>query len=241
MSLAGRRGVLRMALGAAVLPLVASRRALAADVASAPAAISPPACDMIYRRVLQRQLPDGAQITTSRDFRVRFSPMAQGGFMVQGEQVAARVTAPQHLAALARLEEQRVEAGIFPLLLDPGGHIVEGVETPASNEVATALEEVRRRFADHGGEARELLEALHASGAQLTAQLPHDLFAPVRDEVEQRETIVLPWGDEGEVALRFTASRAPDTGLMRVASREVQTSLAGDRRHTSEHWDLFPL
>lgn len=240
MSLAGRRGVLQMALGAALMPLFASRHAVAAPIDISPA-IVPPDCDMIYRRVLQRQLPGGYRITTSRDFLVRFAARAEGGYMVNGQQVAAQVDAPPHLAALARLEEQRVEAGIFPLALDAQGLIVDGEEVPSSQQVAVALDEVRRRFADHGAEVRDLLEALHASGARLTAQMPRDLFAPVREEVEQRETIVLPWGDAGEVSVRFSASRAADTRLMRFASREVATSLEGDQRLTTEHWELFPV
>ena len=232
---AGRRAVLRSAAGLALLPLLVPRAALAAPAA---APIAPPSCDMIYRRTLLRQLPGGLTLTGTRDFRVRFN-LRDGGFLVDGPQVASRVEAPANLASLARLEEQRVERGVFPLALDRLGRIVGGHDIPADLNVTMALADVQRRFEDHGAEVGQLLDALSASGASLTAHLPPDLFAPRQEESEQRQEITLPWGQTGEVRVHFAATRSGDTGLMRLATRDVVTMLEGEERRSTERWELF--
>lgn len=238
-SLAARRAVLRSALGMALLPFLSARSASAAT-GEPGGFIAPPATDMIYRRTLQRQLPGGIMLATTRDFRVRFTSSAMGGYWVDGSQVSARVDAPANLASLARLEEQRVESGIFPLALDQQGLIVDGADVPINHQLVLALEDVRQRFAGEGGEVRDLLDALDASSARLIAYLPQDLFAPPENAMEQRQTITLPWGQTGEVRVRFAASRSPDTHLMRLATREVVTMLEGQERRSTERWELFP-
>lgn len=235
--LAGRRAALRLALGAALLPMFAPRTALAAATASV-GPIVPPTSPMIYRRTLERQLPGGASLVVSRDFAVQFAPLA-GGFSVIGQQVAARVDAPANIGNLAMLEQQRVEDGIFPLLLDRSGLIVDGAETPAANELARALEDVRRQLGAEGAEASTLVEALHMTGTRLSAHLPQDLFSPDPVDRVAREEIRLPWGDAGFVMTRFAALRDPTTRLMRSARREVTTQIGTDERHSAEHWELF--
>lgn len=232
---ADRRAVLRTAAGLALLPVLAPRVAQAAD-ASGP--FAPPSCDMIYRRTMVRQLRDGLSLTGTRDFSVRFSPTDEG-YRIDGAQVASRVEAPASLAALARLEEQRVERGVFPLGLNRLGRIVDGRAMPGDLNVTEALEDVRQRFAGNGAEVAQLLDALSASSASITAYLPLDLFAPALEESEQRQQIALPWGQTGEVRVRFAASRSADTGLMRLATREVVTALEGEERRSAERWELF--
>lgn len=230
-----RRGALRLAIGAALLPLVA--RPALAHATSGPA-IAPPEGSMIYRRVLTRALAGGAEFRVTRDFAVRFASVGRG-FQVSGQQVAAHVEAPANLAELAALEEQRVELGIFPLLLDGAGLIVDGSDDLPNQQIASALAEVRRRLGDTGEEAGQLVEALHATASQLTAQLPQDLFAPAETLREERQQVALPWGDMGEVATRFEAVRDPATGLMRTARRDVITRMGTDERRSGEHWELF--
>ena len=230
-----RRTALRIALGAALLPMLAPRPAFAlGDVP-----IAPPAREMIYRRTLARQLSGGATFRVTRDFAVRFLPL-DGGFQVEGRQIAARVEAPAHLARFAALEEQRVESGVFPLILDHAGRIVDGTEASPSHEFALALDEVRRRHGQNGDEVETLIEALHSTGLRLTSQLPSDLFAPTEVPRLAREEIVLPWGDRGEVVTSFEGLRDPATGLMHSARREVVTRLDGDERSSGEEWGLFP-
>jgi hypothetical protein len=193
---------------------------------------------MVYRRTLERSLPGGAMFRVSRDFSVRFEE-AGAGFVLTGEQVSARVDAPANLADLAALERQRVEVGIFPLLLDGFGQIIDGQEPAQSGEVARAVSDIRQRFGNEGAEASALIAAVHQAGTRLTAELPHDLFAPHESPREAREEITLPWGDRGEVLTVFEAERDPLTRLMRSARREVVTRLGNDERRSSEFWELF--
>ena len=233
---AARREVLRLAIGTAVLPLLGVRRAFAADVPAKH--IAPPGSDMIYRRTLERQLPGGDVFRTTRDFAVRFEQVGRG-FQVSGQQILAHVEAPANLAQLAALEEQRVELGIFPLLLDSAGRIVDGSGDQPNDQIARALDEARRLLGDTGEEAGILIEALHAAGSQLTAQLPIDLFSPAEGPREESQLVTLPWGESGEVATRFEAVCDPQTMLMRSARREVVTRLGQDERRSGEQWELF--
>lgn len=241
MSLADRREALKLAIGCALMPVFASHARAAtitANTIPAGPAITPPDGMMIYRRTMLRELPGGASLEVARDFTVRFERLGEG-FRLTGSQRTARVTAPENLASLARLEEQRVETGIFPLVLNANGHILEGAGTDPSEEVRLALENVQRRFAGRGAEAGELIEALQATSAQLTATLPFDLFCPNHPSRTESQQITLPWGDSGEVTTRFEAERDPQTGLMRNASREVVTRLGGEQRRSLESWALM--
>ncbi len=233
---AERREALRLALGAALLPLFGSRPVLATPATQQ--LIAPPVGDMIYRRILQRDLPGGAQFRVTRDFAVRFEAFGRG-FQLTGQQILAHVEAPANLAQLAALEEQRVELGIFPLLLDSSGRIVDGSDDLPNQQIASALVEVRRRLGETGEEASTLVEALHMAGSQLTAELPHDLFAPAEGPREEHQQVTLPWGDVGEVATRFEAICDPQTRLMRSARREVVTRMGSDERRSGELWELF--
>lgn len=220
-----------------MLPLWAARPALA-NASAAVEPITPPPGRMIYRRSIERQMPGGPALAISRDFAVVFERL-DSGFRITGEQVAARVDWPAPLEHLAALERQRVETGIFPLLLDQAGHIVEGADNGPGEELARALADVRGMMAAAGEEAGALVEALHQSGTQLTAQLPRDLFAPLADERSAREEVILPWGDAGEIETRFTALRDPTSRLMRSARRQVTTRIGNDERRSGEQWELF--
>lgn len=243
MSPSGRRDILRLAFGAAVLPLMASRAFATespAGIQVRDGAIDPPARDMTFRRILRRDLAGGAAIIATRDFCVRFTSLPAGRHLVEGRQIAARVQAPDNLAALARLEETRIEIGGFPLTLDANGAIEPTDQTPPPNAVFTAaLEDVRQRYGNDPDTLRDLIDAIRASSAQFISVPPPDLFAPVRAEVEDRRVIALPWGDSGEVHVRFSAVRNPETGLMRHATRDVTTSLLGETQRSSEQWELF--
>jgi len=238
MTQADRRDVLRRALGCALLPLLATRAGPVLATGGELAAIIPPTAPMIYRRMILRELPGGVAVKATRDFAVRFAA-ADNGFLLSGSQVRAEVQAPAALAAVARLEEQRVESGVFPLSLDRHGRIVDGRIRQPDAAVAQAMVALREHLVQSGPEGRELSATLPADGHLLTATLPTDLFAPHDGVVEQREVIALPWGASGEVQTRFTATRDPATRLMRLAMREVLTTLDGQQRRTLEQWELF--
>ena len=238
-----RRAVLRLAAGAAQLPLASAAGAHPSDPGSA---FAPPDTPMLYVRRLERVFPDGARFSVARSFEVRFEHWG-GGFRVEGRQVGVEVEAPEALAAFARLEREREERGLFPLLLDGNGAIAEGAGTPFATRLDAAVRESLSRIEARaqGAEARaelvRFVQAFHQSAGRLVTELPYDLFAPPAGPRVESRQVALPDGESGEVTVTFTAARDPATGLMREAVREVVTALQGDRRRTLETWHLAPL
>lgn len=233
-----RRALLRLAgLSAVLLPVL--------PAAALTARFAPPAGPMRYTRRLERGLAGGASLVVSRSFAVRFVPEADG-FRVDGEQVAVAVDAPEPLAALAQLERERVESGLFPLELDAAGAIRGLVQPAPSAQLDAAVREASAeidRWQQTPAEREQLrafVEAVHRSAGQLVTELPRDLFAPVDSPREETRAIALPGGDTGQVRMTFAATRDPATGLMREARREVVTDVAGDVRRTIESWTLAP-
>ena len=243
MNLADRRGIIRFALSAALLPALSSQTARAAMGQTR--TISPPSGPMIYRRSVLRTLPDGLVLTVERSFTVQFAPMANG-YRLTGTQASAQVSAPPSLDAFARLEEQRVEQGVFPLLLDGTGLIVGAPSVPRAQEVAEALAVLEARMGYAGkppqsdDEMAQIARSLHDSGTQIGSHLPPDLFAPVDEDWQEQREIALPWGDTGSVLVEFDARRDSATGLMREATRAVTTRLGEDSRRATETWELGP-
>jgi hypothetical protein len=235
-----RRALLRLAGLAAALPLIRPAPALALAV------FAPPAAPMRYTRRLERGLPDGARLTVSRSFAVRFVPEA-GGFRIDGTQAEVAVEAPAALESLARLERERVETGVFPLRLDAAGAIRAVAPSAASAQLDAAVREVTARIeqGQHTPAEREQLrafvDAVHRSAGRLVTELPHDLFAPVDCPRAETRAIALPGGGEGQVRTSFDAEVDPATGLMRAARREVVTEVSGDVRRTVESWSLALL
>lgn len=108
-----RRAALRWAMAAALAPggaaVIAGRKPFA-----------PPAGLMIFKRRLERGLPDGNKLVVARSFAVNFARTTEG-WTVSAEQVAVAVDAPARIAPLAALERQRIETGLFPLTLGRRG------------------------------------------------------------------------------------------------------------------------
>ena len=239
---AGRRKLLRLAGLAVTLPLMPIVSAAAQPVGG----FVPPAGPMLYTRRLERELADGARLTVSRSFAVRFVPEA-AGFRVDGEQVDVEVDAPEPLAEFARLERERVETALFPLQLDPAGTIRGASPAAPGEQLDKAVHEALARIerSAHAPAEREALrafvETVHRSAGELVTELPRDLFAPAASPREDRRELVLPGGETGQVRMTFAGVRDPATGAMREARREIVTEVAGDVRHTVESWSLTPL
>lgn len=237
-----RRALLRLAGCAAALPLLPVVRA----AALAAPRFAPPAAPMRYTRRLERGLVDGASLVVSRSFAVRFVPEGEG-FRVDGEQVDVAVAAPAQIEALARLERERVETGVFPLVLDPAGAIRSGAPTTASAQLDAAVREVGERIEQwqhtpaERAQLHAFVNAIHQSAGRFVTELPRDLFAPVDYPRAESRSLALPGGGTGHVRMSFTATRDPATGLMREARREVATEVAGDVRRTLEDWTLTPV
>jgi len=237
-----RRALLRVTGMAAALSLLRITPA----AAQTSIRFAPPATPMRYTRRLERGLADGTSLTVRRSFAVHFAP-EPGGFRVDGEQVDVVVDAPEALQALARLERERIESGLFPLQLDPAGAIRQVPHPTASARLDEAVREVAARIDrwEHTPAEREELRAfvnaVHQSAGMLVTELPRDLFAPVDCPREEIREVELPGGKAGRVRVTFTAERDGGTGLMREARREIETEVSGDLRRTIESWSLAPL
>lgn len=244
MRLADRRNILRFAVGAALLPILASRSAKALEPVSS--RFSPPTSDMLYRRSIRRILLGGAAIEVTRTFALRFEPSGTG-FRVGEHQTSVDIQAPPSLENYLSLEGDRVESGIFPLVLDSAGQIIGGESAMLSREVEQAISAINRQLQTLTGpnqgadELTMMIESLHQAGTAITSQLPRDLFAPVEAFRREERKIALPWGDAGAVSTAFTAECDPETGLMREAQREVVTRLSGQERRMQEFWSLAPV
>ena len=243
MSGSDRRSVLRFAAAALLFPALSATPLRAAAQGHR---FAPPANPMLYTRRLERGLRGGASFTVSRGFEIRFLREA-GGYRVDGRQVEVEVEAPEALAAFARIEREREELGLFPLLLDETGTIADGAGTPLATQLDAAVSEALAQLeaqAHAPAERAELVRfvnAFHQSAGRLMTELPRDLFAPVETPRSESREVALPGGDTGAVTVTFSAARDPATGLMRQALREVVTDLHGDRRRTLEFWQLAPL
>ena len=237
-----RRGALRLALAAAIAPTLITRQAQAQVIPGG--LIDPPARPMIYRRTVSRDLVDGKSFSVSRFFTVEFHRFADG-FTLQGQQSDVAVDAPAELSSFAGIEASRDESSIFPLALSPFGMIMSHDRQTAS--LPAVQEAVDRTLAALGDqqlaeEERATLaafaSAVHGVGMRITAHMPVDLFAPTGELRRDHQSVVLPNGGEGHVTSRFTGEIDSSTGLMRAASREIVTEIDGNRRMTSEHWNL---
>ena len=243
MSGTDRRSLLRIAAAAILLPAASAWPARAHTPA---ARFSPPHGSWLYERRLERTLGDGARLEVTRSFAVSFAHEAEG-YRVDGEQVGVEASAPEALATFARMERERRDDGVFPLLLDAEGRIRPGAKPYLAAHVDEPVREagIRHDRQAHDPAAREelrrFMEAIRRSAGELLTELPIDLFAP--DEVPriERREVGLPDGSTGLVTMTFTAHRDPATGLMRQAMREVITDLGGSRRHTAERWRLDPI
>jgi hypothetical protein len=236
-----RRQVLRLAAAALLLPAMATMPLRA----RAQQPFVPPARPMLYTRRLERELSGGARFAVSRSFAIEFHAH-DNGYQVVGEQVDVAVDAPESLAPFAKLERERLERALFPLMLDRTGLIQDGVEPVAPPRLDRAVEEALkqiRAFPISESERADLVRfarAVHDSAATLLTELPRDLFAPAGEATLATRTLPLPGGEEGVVTVAYTAEVEPSTGLMRSATREVVTDISGNTRRTLESWTLVP-
>lgn len=246
----GRRRILQLATAFAVMPSLASARAKASTASLLPLGdaiepFSPPTQPMTYKRRIQRQLADGAQLSVERVFAVQF--MKDGsGFRIYGEQTGVEIDAPPALDALMQLERERVATGVFPLDLDQHGIIQFGEDAGEIQQVETALKQVSLRIhssargTQEQQELQDFVSAIHKVGAKLTTSLPLDLFAPAQSKRSFSREIALPDGAIGEVVTSFSAERDPCTRLMQQATRSIVTRMDSDARNTVESWSLVP-
>lgn len=198
-------------------------------------------------RVLQRGIGETAAITVRRSWMVRCQRLGRG-IVTNGEQLAAEVTAPPNLAALAQIEQQRDTSAMFPLMLAEDGTILSSGRAPPSDvAVADALRAAESLIAEQPLPADEreryrlYLAQLHQAGATALDTLPADLLFPAGMPLDLRNSVALPGGVTGQFTLHYSAEPQPDAPWLKRAEREVITSVAGLTRRALEIWTLNPV
>lgn len=239
-----KRSALLLTSVAALLPVAAVSKAvpdLAAPVAQQFVA---PEVPLVLTRTVHRVLPGGKEIVVARRYRIRFVGEALG-YRVDGELLDCEVSAPPPLAALAQLERQRPEVGLFPIRLDSAGRIVqEPLHTPVEalaqgSQVAREQISVAPLTPTDRRDASSFVRQLATQGA-FTAW-PVDLFRPTAGRRSERKDFALPDGSAGSVAVEINARAIAYDGLLDRVERIVTTSLEGTQRVTREEWTLVVM
>ena len=231
-----------LAGAAAIMPVVASAWPTMPVEAAQPRLFSPPATAMVLTRVLKRPLPGGAEVRTRRSYEIRFVS-EESGYRIDGELVETVVDAPPALQALAALERNRPDEGMFPMRLDANGRLIPNSETPpAGQEVREAGKLALETIASIGISASEAKAATDFV-KQVKKQTgrtpwPEDLFNPAPGQRQQVQTIPLPNGAQGHVSVEIEAQTDGPSGLLASFARTVTTELGGDARVTQEIWTL---
>ncbi|APE27484.1 hypothetical protein BMF35_a0655 [Aurantiacibacter gangjinensis] len=242
--MADRRRML--ALAAAAIAAPAWTAALARPVSTG-RIISPPSGMMRYTRTAIRQLGQHETLQVTRSFDVDFRSF-EHGFMLHGQQVAARVEAPEALRSFGRLEEARDESALFPIALNAYGQILSSDLAPLENDgvaaaIAEAVEILRQQQLpqDERAQLASSIAAMQRAAQRVIAHLPTDIFAPSAGPRVVEQALALPGGMAGRLETRFAGESDFATGLMRSATREIVTEVEGSTRRAHERWSLTAI
>ncbi|MCX7864725.1 MAG: hypothetical protein N2423_06805 [Novosphingobium sp.] len=230
-----------LAGAAAIMPVLCAGLPLSSLEATTPRQFEPPADAMVLTRTLRRPLPGGAQVLTRRSYEIRFVPEA-GGYRVDGRLLAVEVDAPPGLEALAALERNRPDDGMFPMLLDEQGRLRPKINESHPIQVQEAARQVRRQVSALAltpfdrSQAEGFARAFEQKSVHTA--WPDDLFHPRPGKREETQTIPLPNGARGTVRISVEARTAGASSLLGSFIRRVTTDLDGDSRVTEEIWTL---
>ena len=221
-------------VGAATLAMPAG-----ASPANTPAFAPPSESPLLLSRKLVRELSGGAAIVATRRYRVTFHPVADG-WEIEGALVASEIEVPPALAAIAALERDRPDEGLFPIHLDRSGRIVAAPAAPGLGREAVARAvDAARHLA--GGTRAGFLDQVGAAAASPGGGLtrwPETLFLPYGLQGTSEQAFKLPDGSEGRVQIALESDPAPGLATMGRAARTVVTQAAGTRRVAREEWTL---
>lgn len=199
---------------------------------------------MVFTRRLTRGLSDGEKIIVERAWKIRF--VRSNGFTVSGSQISVDVRAPEALAALKRMEEAKIEKGLFPIRLRSDG-IIDGSRSPSHQQaVQQAIDHAQRRVAGLGTgaaahDARRFLNAIQQATGEHISRMPRDLFFPRQLQASETREISLPDGSTGSVKVSFNAEMSRQFGVFRQARRAVTTTLGKVSRKSAVEWSLAPV
>lgn len=231
----------RLALMLAMLAPV-NLLALPASAQLAPSAFVPPAVPVTLTRTLVRQLFDGQEIVTTRTWRLAFVAEG-GGWQVTGSLLDSKVSAPPKLGALARIERNRPDEGLFPFHLDAAGLIVPhdagfGGDN-AAFEQAAGLVSARVSGDGDNGEGQRFLAQLHGIAAgPIVSHWPESLFAGADGDPVRTRNFTLPDGTGGTFTSSTTRSGHSLGGLPATVERRITTTIAGRSSTTIERWSF---
>ena len=217
---------------------------LAAQITSG-SMIELPQGPMILCRRIERPLSDGAIIVVVRRWGISFSRSGRS-IMVEGRQMDADVTAPEKLAALARIEKDRNTDGMFPILLSSDGMIIGTGAAGDSGDLAKAVDTATALVnqSDNPPEAKDAvlhyLAALRAAGSSVVETLPPDLFFPRGGDQRDLREISLPNGQLGEIELIRSVQLAPGKTWLNRLERRVVTRVVQSSQESHEIWTLHP-
>lgn len=212
---------------------------------ASPGEIEIPEAPMILQRRIERALFDGASIIVTRSWEIAFARSGRG-ITVTGRQIEAQVEAPEKLAKLAQLEEERDTSDMFPILLSPYGRIVGAGSAESDGELARAVEIASGLIerSDARGQDKSAvlhyLSALQAAGGSVVDALPADLFYPSVGEQGGLRKVDLPNGEQGEIELIRTAQLAPGKAWLGQSIRKIVTRVAGTSQESREIWNMQP-
>ena len=227
--------------GSAAMLVLAALGSGAPAIAASPDGFAPPASRLLLTRTLSRALAGGKAVTTRRSYDVRI--LRDGdGYRVEGRLIEATVDAPPSLAALAAIERQRTDEGLFPIMLDARGMIVGGGAGQSGESLEHAAAIAAQRIGIAGLPAPEI-RAAQSFIAQLQAssprsQWPADVFHPQPGRRREQRAVTLPGGGEGNITIEIAGNGPGTSGQIAALERIVTTQLGGDRRMTREHWQL---
>lgn len=223
-------------IGAATLAMP-----VGASPANTPAFAPPSESPLLLSRKLVRELSGGAAIVATRRYRVTFHPVADG-WEIEGALVASEIEVPPALAAIAALERDRPDDGLFPIRLDRSGRIVAAPAAPGLGRgaVAGAVDAARHLAGGiQAGFFDQVGAAAASPGGGLT-RWPEALFLPYGLQGTSELAFKLPDGSEGRVQIALESDPAPGLATMGRAARTVVTQAAGTRRVAREEWTLAP-
>lgn len=201
-----------------------------------------PGGDHLLSRTLMRGLRDGNAVSVVRSWRINFARQSRG-VAISGEQVSVTVEAPENLAPIAKIEEERSTKGLFPILLAPDGMVLAAGQNTAQSSFDAAVKTAEAMLAEQedGATHARYLAELQLAGSSLLDEMPGDLFYPSTTPFRDVRQITLPDGGSGEFEVTWNARAHESTGLLDRARREVITRIGVDERRSSEEWSLKAL
>ena len=236
-----RRGALSGAMAGAVIGLSGtSWPAFAAH------GLTVPRKPMRLMRRIDRGMRDGAVLTVEREWQIEFANHA-AGFSITGNQISARVDAPQALRSIARLEEARSTSAMFPILLNATGAIASTGELEQTDEVLEAVREaeaiIARRPIPASAKAQQLqyMLQLQRASASVLDRMPKDLFFPHTQPSRTVQPVKLPDGQEGEFELVYAAQTAKNNAWLGRVERRIVTRIEQSERRSSEVWAMTTI